>query len=62
MAVWANRWRMNGAAPTEVQTKMNKLLQGAEPPHSEEALIALLTEAGFNDPFRFFASLFWAHG
>jgi len=58
-AAWANRWRMNGAGPEEVQSKMNRILQGAEPPRSEEAVIALLTEAGFEAPVRFFASLFW---
>jgi tRNA (cmo5U34)-methyltransferase len=59
MAAWANRWRMNGAGPDEVQSKMSKILQGAEPPRSEEAVIALLTGAGFETPLRFFASLFW---
>lgn len=59
MAAWANRWRMHGAESEEVQTKMNKLLHGAEPPRSEEAVIALLSEAGFEEPTRFFASLFW---
>ena len=38
---------------------MNKILQGAEPPRSEEAVIALLADAGFVEPTRFFASLFW---
>ncbi|ASV84962.1 methyltransferase domain protein [Ochrobactrum quorumnocens] len=59
MAAWATRWRMNDAGPEEVQSKMNKILQGAEPPRSEEAVISLLTEAGFEEPLRFFASLFW---
>jgi len=59
MAAWANRWRMNGAGPQELQSKMNKILQGAEPPQSEEAVISLLAEAGFEEPVRFFASLFW---
>lgn len=59
MAGWANRWRMNGADAEEVQAKMNKILQGAEPPQSEEAVFELLTGAGFKDPMRFFASLFW---
>jgi tRNA (cmo5U34)-methyltransferase len=59
MAAWANRWRMNGADPQEVSAKMGKILQGAEPPQSEEAVISLLTEAGFKEPVRFFASLFW---
>ncbi len=59
LAGWANRWRMNGANAAEVQAKMNKILQGAEPPESEEAVFELLTGAGFKDPIRFFASLFW---
>ncbi|CAO3426612.1 class I SAM-dependent methyltransferase [Azospirillum endophyticum] len=59
MAAWAARWRMNGLAPEEVQSKMNRILQGAEPPRSEEAVQALLAEAGFEEPVRFFASLFW---
>lgn len=53
MAAWANRWRMNGSGPEEIQAKMNKILQGAEPPQSEDAVIALLTEAGFQQPIRF---------
>lgn len=59
MAAWANRWRMNGAGPDEIQSKMNKILHGAEPPVSEEAVFALLSEAGFEEPIRFFSSLFW---
>lgn len=59
LAAWANRWRMNGAEPQELQAKMNKILEGAEPPQSEEAVISLLAEAGFEKPVRFFASLFW---
>jgi len=59
MAAWATRWRMNGLAPDEVRSKMSKILQGAEPPRSEEAVTALLLEAGFEEPVRFFASLFW---
>lgn len=59
MAAWANRWRMNGAGAEEIQSKMNKILQGAEPPLSEDAVFALLNDAGFEDPVRFFASLFW---
>lgn len=59
LAAWANRWRLNGAEPDVRQSKMNSILQGAEPPHSEEAVIALLAEAGFADPVRYFASLFW---
>jgi tRNA (cmo5U34)-methyltransferase len=59
MAAWANRWRMNGAGPEELTSKMDKILQGAEPPQSEEAVISLLAGAGFEEPVRFFASLFW---
>lgn len=59
MAAWSNRWRMNGADPEEVQSKMSKILQGAEPPKSEEAVFSLLTNAGFEEPTGFFASLFW---
>ena len=59
MDAWAARWRMNGAEPEEVRSKMNKILQGAEPPSSEEVVIALLSEAGFEEPVRFFSSLFW---
>lgn len=59
MAAWAARWRMNGAAPDEVQSKMNKILHGAQPPESEEAVISLLGQSGFVTPLRFFASLFW---
>lgn len=59
MAAWAARWRMNGAGPEEVEDKMAKILQGAEPPQSEEAVISLLSAAGFDEPLRFFSSLFW---
>lgn len=59
LAAWAQRWRMNGAGPDEVRAKMDKILQGAEPPRSEEAVVALLAEAGFEAPLRFFSSLFW---
>ncbi|NSL19727.1 class I SAM-dependent methyltransferase [Agrobacterium tumefaciens] len=59
MAAWAARWRMNGAGPEEVQAKMGKILQGAEPPRSEDEVISLLQGVGFNEPLRFFASLFW---
>jgi tRNA (cmo5U34)-methyltransferase len=50
MAAWANRWRMNGAKPEELQSKMNKILQGAEPPRSEDDVFALLVDAGFEAP------------
>jgi tRNA (cmo5U34)-methyltransferase len=59
LAAWSERWRMQGATPDEVKAKLAKILQGADPPHSEEAVAALLGEAGFGKPLRFFSSLFW---
>ncbi|WP_235890633.1 class I SAM-dependent methyltransferase [Martelella alba] len=59
MAAWANRWRMHGAGDAEIQEKMARILKGAEPPRSEDALASLLNDAGFSAPLRFFASLFW---
>src|SRR5690606_16673886 len=50
MDAWAQRWRMHGADPDEVRAKMERILQGAEPPRSEEAIAALLTETGFDEP------------
>jgi len=59
MAAWANRWRMNGVEPQEIQSKLGKLLEGADPPQSEEATYSLLADTEFEEPVRFFASLFW---
>lgn len=59
LAAWGERWRMQGATPDEVKAKLGKILQGADPPHSEEAVATLLAEAGFGKPLRFFSSLFW---
>lgn len=59
MSAWAQRWRMNGATPAEIEIKLGKILQGADPPESEDAVMALLAAAGFEKPQRFFSSLFW---
>jgi tRNA (cmo5U34)-methyltransferase len=59
LRAWGERWRMQGAAPGEVQAKLGKILQGADPPHSEEAVAMLLRDGGFEPPLRFFSSLFW---
>lgn len=59
LAAWGQRWRMHGATPDEVKLKLGKILQGADPPHSEGAVFALLASSGFEAPKRFFASLFW---
>ncbi|KAF0095531.1 MAG: Uncharacterized protein E1N59_1026 [Puniceicoccaceae bacterium 5H] len=59
LAAWANRWRMGGADPDEVQVKLNKIMSGAAPPESEAKVASLLTDAGFETPQKFFSSLFW---
>ncbi|TGE01319.1 class I SAM-dependent methyltransferase [Methylobacterium nonmethylotrophicum] len=59
LAAWGERWRQQGAGPEEVEAKRAKILQGADPPHSEQAVADLLREGGFEPPLRFFSSLFW---
>ena len=60
LQAWSQRWRQQGATADEVQAKLGKILQGADPPHSEAAVQALLHGAGFGDATRFFSSLFWS--
>ena len=59
LAAWGERWRQQGASADEVEAKRGKILQGADPPHSEEVVAELLRDAGFEPPTRFFSSLFW---
>jgi tRNA (cmo5U34)-methyltransferase len=59
LAAWAERWRMQGASHEEVQAKLGKILQGADPPESEQAVIDMMSAAGFKRPLKFFSSLFW---
>ena len=59
LAAWGERWRMQGATPDEVQAKLGKILEGADPPASEHAVAELLAGAGFEQPNWFFSSLFW---
>ena len=59
LAAWGQRWRQHGATPDEVKAKLGKILQGADPPHSEAAVQKLLLDAGFGDATRYFSSLFW---
>ncbi|TWI55028.1 tRNA (cmo5U34)-methyltransferase [Pseudomonas duriflava] len=59
LKVWGERWRQQGATSDEVKAKLGKILQGADPPRSEEAVQGLLHDAGFGDCQRFFSSLFW---
>jgi tRNA (cmo5U34)-methyltransferase len=59
LAAWGERWRMQGASPADIQAKLGRILQGADPPASEQIVAGLLAEAGFEPPLRFFGSLFW---
>ena len=59
LAAWGERWRMQGATPDEVRSKLDKTLEGADPPVSEQAVANLLAAAGFEQPTWFFSSLFW---
>ena len=59
LAAWNERWRTQGATAEEVRAKLGKILEGADPPASEDAVAELLTDAGFAQPTWFFSSLFW---
>jgi tRNA (cmo5U34)-methyltransferase len=59
LKAWGERWRQQGASAEEVQAKLGKILQGADPPHGEAAVQQLLRDSGFADGLRFFSSLFW---
>lgn len=59
LAAWGARWRMKGASPDQVKTKLGTILQGADPPASDEAVAGLLADSGFEQPVQFFSSLFW---
>ncbi|WP_317201854.1 class I SAM-dependent methyltransferase [Janthinobacterium sp.] len=59
LAAWGGRWRMQGAPADVVAAKLGRIVEGADPPHSEQAVLDLLAEAGFEQPLRFFSSLFW---
>jgi tRNA (cmo5U34)-methyltransferase len=50
---------MQGATAEEVRAKLGKILEGADPPASEEVVAELLADAGFEQPTWFFSSLFW---
>jgi tRNA (cmo5U34)-methyltransferase len=55
----SERWRMLGATAHIRRAKLRKIVRAADPPHSEEHVAALLAQAGFESPSRFFCSLFW---
>ena len=60
LEAWARRWRMASASEEEVIAKLAKIRSGAIPPASEAEVEAKLATAGFDQPLRFFSSLFWS--
>jgi tRNA (cmo5U34)-methyltransferase len=58
-AAWQQRWRQHGTAADEADAQFERITGGVVPPHSEAEVVRLLAEAGFGQPTRFFASLFW---
>jgi tRNA (cmo5U34)-methyltransferase len=56
---WRQRWRINGSSAEAIDARIGKILQGADPPPSDQAIAGFLTEAGFGAPILFFSSLFW---
>ncbi len=59
LKAWAKRWRMTGAGPEEIHRRHAKILDGAEPPASDMAMVALFEQTGFESAELFFSSLFW---
>jgi tRNA (cmo5U34)-methyltransferase len=59
LAAWGERWRMNGATPAAVKAMLGKIQEATDAPRSEAAVFDLLAGAGFEEPVRFFSSLFW---
>lgn len=59
LSAWRQRWRMHGATADEIEAKLGKIMQGADPLRSEEEVASMLSDCGFNTPKRFFSSLFW---
>ena len=59
LRAWGERWRMAGESGEAIDARLGRIRQGAVPPASEEAVLALLAGAGFEAPQRFFCSLFW---
>jgi tRNA (cmo5U34)-methyltransferase len=57
---WRQRWRMYGASEAEIEEKLGKILHGAQPPESEQAVIDYLQGAAFEGAELFFSSLFWS--
>ncbi|MBD1574647.1 class I SAM-dependent methyltransferase [Vibrio sp. S17_S38] len=60
LSAWGELWRMNGVSKEDVEGKRAKILEGADPLKSNEAVIDLLAHAGFTEVDQFFSSLFWS--
>jgi hypothetical protein len=56
---WATRWRLSEVPDGEIEAKIGKILQGADPPASDKVVATMLALAGFKAPELFFSSLFW---
>lgn len=59
LAAWANRWRMAGTPKEKIETKMGRILEGADPSPSDREIEALLAATDFGASELFFSSLFW---
>ena len=59
LAAWRQRWRTAWGDTGRDRGQARQDPAGRRPPGSEQAVADLLTEAGFEPPTRFFASLFW---
>jgi len=60
LKAWGNRWRLAGASAETVTAKLNTILQGADPPGSDEEVEQFLWDAGFRGHSKVFSSLFWS--
>ena len=58
-AAWQQRWRQQGVAAEPAAAQFARITEGVVPPASEAEVLRLLAAAGFVEPTRFFASLFW---
>jgi tRNA (cmo5U34)-methyltransferase len=59
LSAWRTRWRMAGATDEEIEAKIGKIFQGADPPDCDRDVETMLADAGFCAPELFFSSLFW---
>jgi hypothetical protein len=47
---WRRRWRTAGGTEEEIEAKIGKILQGADPPDCDRDVETMLAEAGFCAP------------